>query len=173
MRTRIVTHHLEMTDAGALRPPAEGPAEVELRRAEVACPELNRFLYAAVGGDWYWVDRLDWTYRRWMDYLARPEIETWVAYVSGTPSGYFELEMQAGSNVEIAYLGLLPQFVGQRLGGGLLTAAIRRAWEMGAARVWVHTCSLDHPAALQNYLARGFRVFKEEISFKDLPESPP
>src|SRR5262249_44198705 len=101
-----------MTDPKALRPARPTPG-AEIRRAEVPSPELNRFLYTAVGGDWYWIDRLPWTYERWLAYLDRPELETWVAYISGTPAGYVELETQANRNIEIAYFGILPRFVGK------------------------------------------------------------
>ncbi len=107
-----------------------------------------------------------------MAYLNRPDIETWVAYVSGSRAGYFELERQSEGNVELAYFGLLPGFVGQGVGGELLTTAIARAWDMGAARVWVHTCDLDHPQALPNYQARGFRVFRVEQRDEELPDHP-
>jgi ribosomal protein S18 acetylase RimI-like enzyme len=171
--TTVTTHYLEMTDPRALRPKAFGRGDLLIRRAETPCPELNRFLYTAVGGDWYWIDRLPWTYRQWLDYVSRPELQTWVAYLAGTPAGYFELEAQADANVEIAYFGLLPQFLGQGLGGPLLTAAVERAWAMGAARVWLHTCTLDHPTALANYQARGFRIYKTEVEHKELPPRSP
>jgi GNAT superfamily N-acetyltransferase len=135
-------------------------------------PELNRFFYTAVGGDWYWIDRLGWTYRDWLDYLGAPAVETWVLYVKGVPAGYFELDARSG-DPEIAYFGLLPGFIGRGLGGHMLTAAVERAWEMGGRRVWVHTCTLDHPAALPGYQARGFRVYREEVAAVDLPPSPP
>jgi GNAT superfamily N-acetyltransferase len=146
---------------------------VHIRQARLPCPELNRFLYTAVGGDWYWTDRLPWTYAQWRAWVEQPTLETWVAYVSGTPAGYFELEAQAEGQVELAYFGLLPQFIGTGLGGSLLTVAIERAWNMGAVRVWVHTCTLDHPGALANYCARGFRVFREETHAQELPEHSP
>jgi GNAT superfamily N-acetyltransferase len=173
VKTTVVTHHLEMTDRAALRPATARGEGFEVRRAEVVSPELNRFLYSAVGGGWYWIDRLSWSYERWLEWLDRPEVETWVAYVSWTPAGYFELESQPGGSVEIAYFGLLPRFVGRGLGGALLTEAVRRGFEMGARRVWVHTCTLDHPGALANYLARGFRQFKEEVHEVDLPDRTP
>jgi len=173
MNTQVTTYHLEMLDPAQLRPARRGALDMQLRRAEIPCPELNRFLYAAVGGEWYWIDRLSWSYDRWMAYLERPELETWVAYISGTPAGYYELERQPEDNIELVYFGLLPQFVGQGLGGTLLTSAARRAWAMGAARVWVHTCSLDGPHALANYQARGFRIFKEEVHEVALPEQAP
>jgi GNAT superfamily N-acetyltransferase len=169
----VRTYYFEMNDRRELRPSVKPHEKVLLLRAEIPCPELNRFLYSAVGGNWYWIDRLSWSYERWFDYLNRTDLETWVGYLAGTPGGYYELEMQAGANVEIAYFGLLPQFIGRGIGGHLLTSAIERSWEMGAARVWVHTCSLDGPAALANYQARGFRMYKEEEAEVDLPEHAP
>lgn len=162
-----------MTDPAALRPSLEVGPELELGQVKRVCPELNRFLYTAVGGNWYWTDRLPWSYRQWQSYLDRPELETWVGYVEGAPAGYFELERQPENQVEIAYFGLLPQCIGRGLGGLLLTCAIRRGWEMGAARIWVHTCTLDGPAALANYQARGLRIYSEERSEVELPDRPP
>jgi GNAT superfamily N-acetyltransferase len=162
-----------MLDPAWLRPVVRPSPDVEVRRAEIPCPELNRYLYTAAGGDWYWIDRLPWPYARWLEYLSRPELETWVAYRSGTPAGYFELEAQPASSVELAYFGLLPRFIGRGLGGALLTATVERAWAMGARRVWVHTCSLDHPSALSAYQARGFRVFDVVHTEEDLPERSP
>jgi GNAT superfamily N-acetyltransferase len=172
MRTDVTTYYLKMTDPSALRPKRVVHRGLEIKQAHVPSPEFNRFLYTAVGGDWYWIDRLPWTYQQWHDWVARPELQTWVAYVSGTPAGYFELEAQADRNVEIAFFGLLPQLTGQGLGGHLLTVAIETAWQMGASRVWLHTCSLDHPAALANYCTRGFRVFREETTTHDVPDAP-
>jgi GNAT superfamily N-acetyltransferase len=173
MKQQVTTYYLEMRDPGALRPSRAQVAEFEIRRAHLPSPELNRFLYTACGGDWYWIDRLGWTYAQWLAWLDRPELETWVAYLDGTPAGYFELERQADDDVELAYFGLLPQFVGRGLGGLLLTRAIERAWEIGARRFWLHTCTLDHPHALAAYQARGLRVYKEETEEKELPARAP
>jgi ribosomal protein S18 acetylase RimI-like enzyme len=159
MNTGITTTYLEIRDPADLRPARDPRVPFALDRAEPPDPELNRSMYTAIGSDWSWRDRLSWDDARWLKYLGRPELETWVASVDGTPAGYFELELQ-GDSVEIAYFGLLPAFIGQGLGGALLTQAIRRGFEMGAARVWLHTCTLDHPQALANYLARGMRVFR-------------
>jgi ribosomal protein S18 acetylase RimI-like enzyme len=169
----VVTWHLELTDALELQPVRTTRADFEIRRAEHRVPELNRFFYTAVGGDWYWIDRLSWSYDQWRAWLERSELETWIAYLQHTPAGYFELEMQEQATVEIAYIGLLPEFVGHGLGGALLTRAIERGFAIGARRVWCHTCSLDHPAALSNYRARGMRVFRQEIVRKELPERSP
>ena len=172
MQRLVTTIHLEMLSRSDLRPARRAAERLDLVRVEIPCPELNRFLYTAVGTDWWWYSRLPWPYARWLAYVDRSELETWVGYVSGTPAGYFELEEQAEGNVEVAYFGLLPRFVGKGLGGQLLTAAVSRAWELGARRVWVHTCDLDHPRALGNYQARGFRVFKVETRPEELPDTP-
>jgi GNAT superfamily N-acetyltransferase len=172
-RVEVRTSYLEMRDPGQLKPARTVLPDLELKQATLPSPELNRWLYMAVGSEWLWIDRLAWSRERWLAYLDRPQLQTWLAYLGGTPVGYFELELQEGDDVEVAYFGLLPGSIGKGMGGQLLTSAIERAWSMGAARVWLHTCTLDHPAALANYLARGMRVYKEEVAVKDLPLAPP
>lgn len=172
MKREVTTYYLEMTAPGELRPKPLATEGLDIRQAETPSPELNRFLYTAVGGDWFWTDRLGWDYHRWQEWVNRPGLRTWVAYIAGTPAGYFEIDTQPEGNVEIPSFGLLPQFTGQGIGGQFLTIAIEKAWEMGAKRVWLHTCDLDHPHALSNYKARGFRVFREKTSVEDLPERP-
>ncbi len=168
----VTTTHLEMTSRAQLRPATALNTTFDLIRAQIPSPELNRFLYTAVGANWCWFGRRSWSKAQWLAYLDRADLETWVAYVSGTPAGYFELERQSDANVEIVYFGLLPAFIGKKLGGPLLTAAVCRAWDMGAKRVWVHTCDLDHPKALANYEARGFKVFHVESKLEQLPDQP-
>jgi GNAT superfamily N-acetyltransferase len=169
----VTTWHLEMLAPTELvAKPAPRP-DAAVAKVETPLPELNRFFYTAVGGDWYWIDRLPWTLARWRQYLDRPELETSIVSVAGVPAGYFELESQPEGNVELAYFGLLPAFVGGGLGGFALSEAVRRAWRPGVRRVWVHTCSLDHPQALRNYQRRGFRVFREETEVKELPATSP
>ncbi len=172
MIVTVVTHYLEMKSPGELRPKRSDRSDVALVPVPRPMPELNRFFYTAVGGDWYWIDRLSWSWQRWLAYLDRPELETWMLTVAGIPAGYFELESQADGDIEVAYFGLLPSFIGQGLGGHLLTAAIERAWQRGARRVWLHTCSLDHPQALANYQARGLRVYRTETHEQEEPERP-
>jgi len=172
VKRAVTTWYLEMLAPEQLRPaPAPVPAP-QLVRAQVPSPALNRFLYTSVGGAWHWVDRLPWTWQRWLEWLDRPTHQTWIAYVAGTPAGYFELDRQ-GDDVEIAYFGVMPQFLGRRLGGWLLTRTLEQAWAMGARRVWVHTCSLDHSHALANYRARGLKVYREETVEKEVADTPP
>ncbi|GAB4375039.1 MAG: GNAT family N-acetyltransferase [Elainellaceae cyanobacterium] len=172
MRVEVTTWYLEMLDPAQLRSTSPGDYDLRIEQVQIPSPEFSRFLYTSVGGDWHWHDRLKWSYDQWLTYLRRPEVQTWVAYVSGTPAGYVELEAQPEHNVEIAYFGILRPFIGQRLGGHLLGVGIEKAWAMGAKRVWVHTCSLDGPYALANYKARGFQVYKQEVHAEELPEKP-
>jgi len=169
---QVTTWFLQMTDPARLPPAPEPDPELEVRQAEVASPEFSRGLYTSVGADWYWIDRFRWTWSRWMEWLDRPELETWVGYVRGTPAGFFELE-HVDDAVEIASFGLLPAFIGRGLGSRLLDRAIRRAWERGPNRVWVHTCSLDGPVALRNYQRRGLEIYDERTEDVLLPDEPP
>ncbi|WP_019630671.1 GNAT family N-acetyltransferase [Actinomadura atramentaria] len=181
-RVEVTTWYLEQLSAADLRPAAAPPGEpVTVTRAEIPSPELNRFLYTAVGGDYHWVDRLGWTYEQWDNWLRRPGAETWIAHVSGTPAGYLELDPGPGGDVEIAYFGLLPAFTGRGIGGHLLSTGTARAWDLAdrwpgrepTARVRVHTCSTDGPTALKNYQARGFRVHDVRVTAETLDHRPP
>ena len=156
-----ITWYLQMLSSEELRPKALLP-ETQLVRLEINLPALNYFFYKEVGNLWQWTDRLNWSEEEWCNWVERENLQTWILQLRGTPAGYFELDDLDG-DVEIAYFGLLPQFLGKGLGGGFLTAAVEKAWEMGAARVWVHTCSLDHPNALKNYQARGFQIYRESL----------
>jgi GNAT superfamily N-acetyltransferase len=145
-----------------LQPARSGDAGVRTERIENCPASFWRYLYTEVGRAFRWVDRLGWTDDEISAYLSDPRIELWVMTVGGTPAGYFELRHGGDESVEIAYFGLLPDHLGRGLGKHLLSDAAERAWASGARRVWLQTCSLDHPAALPNYLARGFKIFRTE-----------
>lgn len=175
MPVRIVTRwYLEMTAPEQLAPAPPPDPELEVRRAEIPSPELSRFLYTAVGGDWFWVDRLGWDYARWQSYLQRPDVETWVGWVRGTPAGYGEL-VRRGDAVELAYFGLLRDFIGRGLGPRLLHATTARAWALRPAAVRLSTCELDGPGALRTYERAGFRVYdrrQERVLLSDASPGP-
>lgn len=172
--------YLEQTCSTQPRPATTLDIPVEIVRAELPSPELSRFLYTAVGGDLFWVDRLPWTWQQWYDWLTQPGIETWVAWVQGTPAGYAELHAQPAGQVELTSFGLLPSFTGQGLGGHLLTFALDQAWTIAhrwpgqqpTSRVWLHTCSLDSPIALPLYQSHGLRVYHTQIQTVHLPAEP-
>ena len=165
-----ITYVLEMTTPYQLRRPA-GVRELEVQRLEVPCPEFSWFLHEAVGADYRWGGREHWGRRAWTEFVQRPELETWVAYSAGNPVGYYELENQDDGSVRIACFGLLRQFTGQGLGGYLLVRAVERCWEKGAERVWLRTCSHDHPHALSNYCARGFRIVATQADPANAPRA--
>lgn len=186
-KVQVRVWHLQMTERPA---PTTLPRTYELRETTRTLPELNRFLYSCVGSEVFWYMRLGWTWQEWHDYLDQDKVTTWVAYEGATPVGYFELErhlspvkltvlpdktgkakpvVSGEKTTQIAYFGLLPEFIGRGLGSRLLLDAIDKAWETAEDGIWLHTCNLDHPAALPNYLSRGFVIAKEEVFEDSVP----
>lgn len=150
------------------------PAGVTLVEAEVPSPDLSQFLFCAVGQHWRWFSRLSWDYSQWLQYLSSGQVRTWVLYQRGTPAGYVELcrHVDSDVSVELKFFGLLPAFIGQGLGGLLAQAAIALAQQWLAteqARVWLHTCSADHPSALRTYQRAGFVIVDTTTEPNDIP----
>jgi GNAT superfamily N-acetyltransferase len=156
-------YHLEMRRPEELRPAPPVSEELELKQLEFPDPELRRYLYQEVGENYGWRDRAYWTDEQWTEHFHRPDVEIWILWSHHEPTGFFELEKEECSCVRITHFGLRSQFAGRGIGGYLLTLALRRAWDIGATRVWLHTSSFDHPHALPNYQARGLRLFKTQI----------
>ena len=153
---------LEMRSASDLCPKDTSPDGFELNEVSNRCPELNRLLHSVVGAKWKWGGRRGWGHDRWRDFVDRQELRTWIAYIHDKPAGYGEIEMQPDGSAQITCFGLRREFIGQGFGGRFITEVVRRCWETGASRVWLDTCSNDHPNAVNNYLARGFTVVREE-----------
>ncbi|TCS43030.1 GNAT family N-acetyltransferase [Reinekea marinisedimentorum] len=138
------------------------PESLTVSEIQIDQPQFNRFLYQLIGAPWQWTDKLKLSDEDWNSYVCRPELRTWVAYKEGAIAGYFELETQ-GKAIELKYFGLEQGFIGQGYGKALLSYAIAQAWAIaGTERVWVHTCSLDHENALNNYQRCGFKLYKTE-----------
>ena len=125
--------------------------------------QLNKFFYKQVGKKHRWIDRLSWSDEKWINYISNKNLETYIICESEELVGFFELlhnpELQ---ETEISYFGLLEEYIGKGIGGYALSEAIRKSFEKNIRRVWLHTCTLDHPNALKNYIARGMTVFKKE-----------
>ena len=122
--------------------------------------QLNKFFYKNIGKKHHWVDRLVWTEKQWIDYVSDKKVKTYVLKNEKNFAGYFELILHSEKKeVEIAYLGLLEEYQNKRLGSYLLSVAIKNSFLNKPKRVWVHTCSLDHKNALNNYLSRGMKIF--------------
>jgi GNAT superfamily N-acetyltransferase len=159
----VTRTYLEMESPDDLVPARAPEPEPPIQHVLKCSPELFRYLYAEVGRAFSWTDRLSWTDDQVQRHLADPGVSIWLMSWEGEPAGYFELREHENRTVEIAYFGLLPDFIGRGWGKYLLTRAVQAAWKLRPARVWLHTCTLDHPAALPNYVKRGFRPVREEV----------
>ena len=157
----VTRTYLELTNRAQFRPALGAFPNLTVRREAAPTAALYRELYRGVGGAYHWRDRWDWTDAQLAAHLAQPGITLHVARTGDSLAGFFELKRE-GPAAEIAYFGLMPGAIGRGLGKHLLSQAVTDAFGAGASRVWLHTCTLDHPAALPNYQARGFRVFKTE-----------
>jgi len=125
--------------------------------------QLNKFFYKQVGKKHRWIDRLSWTDEKWINFISNKNLETYVISESDDLIGFFELLYNPDLNeTEISYFGLLEEYIGKGIGGYALSEAIKKSFEKNIKRVWLHTCTLDHPNALKNYIARGMRVFRKE-----------
>ena len=126
--------------------------------------QLNKFFYKNIGKKHKWVDRLIWNEQRWIDYVSSEKVKTYVLKNKNDLVGFFELIFHYEKNeVEIAYFGILEEYQNKKLGSYLLSQAIKKSFNKNVNRVWLHTCSLDHKNALNNYVARGMKIFKSEI----------
>ena len=168
---RVVRTYLEMQSAAELQPARVPQDAPRIERMEECPGSFFRYLYAEVGRAYHWTDRLSWSDEQVRAHLADSDVSLWLLSSRAAPAGYFELRRHQDESVEVAYFGLLPEFVGRGWGGHLLTVAVREAWALQPARVWLHTCTLDHPAALPNYVKRGFRPVREEVYTAQLPDS--
>jgi GNAT superfamily N-acetyltransferase len=163
MPSLLVTRtYLELRAPGELVPAREPAPGARVERVGGCAVSFWRYLYAEVGRAYRWTDRLSWTDDEVRAYLADPAVTLHVLYVDHAPAGYYELRRHDDESIEIAYFGLLGEYLGRGLGGWMLTRAVQDAWERGARRVWLHTCTLDHEAALPNYTRRGFQAYRTE-----------
>jgi GNAT superfamily N-acetyltransferase len=165
----VARTYLEMRDPSDLQAAHSNDPLIRIELQRNCTVELFRMLYVEVGKNYHWIDRLPWTDEAVRAHLAKPEISLWLMTCDDQTAGYFELRKCEDGSTEIAYFGLLPAFIGRGLGKHLLTSATEQAWSEGAKRVWLHTCTLDDPSAMPNYLKRGFRPFKTELYQTQLP----
>jgi len=165
----VTRTYLEMRDPSKLQPAQSDDPRIRIKQLQDCSPSLYRHLYVEVGRNYHWIDRLPWTDEEIATHLKQPEISLWLMTCDEAPAGYFELRRCKDGSIEIAYFGLLAEFIGRGLGKHLLTYATEQAWTDGANRVWLHTCTLDDRAAMPNYLKRGFRPFKTEKYIAEMP----
>jgi ribosomal protein S18 acetylase RimI-like enzyme len=160
---KIQRNYLEINSLADLKDSKISPEGYLVQLVEPVDFQLNKFFYKNVGKKYNWIDRLTWTEKQWIEYILKKNVKTYVLKKNDDLVGYFELITHDDKNeVEIAYLGLLEQYQSQKLGSYLLSSAIKNSFLINPQRVWVHTCSLDHKNALNNYIARGMKIFKKE-----------
>ena len=156
--------YLELTNPDQFRPALGAFPDLLVERVERPTPALYRRCYRTVGEAYHWRDRWDWSDAEIGAHLAQPEITLHLATLQEALAGWYELRrVPEDGSVEIAYFGLAPDAIGQGLGKHLLSCAVRDAWALRPSRVWLHTCTLDHPHALPNYQRRGFVPYKTEV----------
>ena len=161
MNDQVKRNYLEIKSLHDLVAKEKPFENLNLLKVQPVDFQINKFFYKNVGKKHHWVDRLVWTDKQWGDYVSNEKVKTHVLKNNDDFAGYFELILHQ-NEIEIAYLGLLEEYQNQKLGSFLLESAIKISFLEKPKRVWVHTCSLDHKNALNNYLARGMKVFKRE-----------
>ena len=163
MSKKVERNYLEINSLMDLNYPNIFLNDQSIKLSETKDFQLNKFFYKNVGKKHQWIDRLIWTEKKWIEYTSNEKVKTYILKKNEELAGYFELIINKNNNeVEIAYLGLLEEYHNQKLGSYLLSLAIKKSFTFNPKRVWVHTCSLDHKNALNNYIARGMRIFKRE-----------
>ena len=163
MTQEVQRNYLQINSIQDLNEVADPSKEYSLNLLEPIDFQLNKFFYKNIGKKHKWIDRLIWTENQWTDYISSENVKTYVFKYKDDLAGFFELIFHTEKNeVEIAYFGLLEEFQNKNLGSYLLSQAIKKSFEENINRVWVHTCSLDHKYALNNYIARGMKIFKTE-----------
>ena len=164
----IIRNYLEIKSLNQLSEIKKPGGSYSLNQVSLNDFQLNKFFYKQIGQNHHWNDRLVWNDKKWIDYVSNPNVFTFVLKDSENIAGFFELIYHKDkSEIEIAYFGLLKHYIDIKLGGHMLTEAIKISFSYKVKRVWVHTCSLDHKNALKNYLSRGMKIYNtEKLSVK-------
>ena len=160
---KIIRNYLEIKSLDELSEVKKPNESYYLERVNPSDYQLNKFFYKQIGKSHKWVDRLEWQDNNWIEYVSNPNVFTFILKKKADIAGFFELIYHKDKlEIEIAYFGLLDEYIGEKLGGYMLSEAIKKSFSFNIKRVWVHTCSLDHINALQNYLSRGMKIYNKE-----------
>ena len=165
MNEEVKRNYLEINSLKDLREGNKPSEDYSLSLINPINFQLNKFFYKNIGKNHKWVDRLAWSEEKWINYVSSKNVNTYVLKHNDDLVGFFELIIhQENKEIEIAYFGVLEEYQNNKLGSYLLSEAIKESlYKKSIKRVWLHTCSLDHKNALNNYLARGMKIFKTEI----------
>ena len=166
MNKKVERNYLEINLLKDLKETSNFPEKYYVNLVDPVDFQLNKFFYKNIGQNHRWIDRLVWSEKQWIEYVSDENVKTYILKNENDLAGYFELNLHPKKEeVEIAYLGLLEEYHNKKLGSYLLSVAIKKSFLNKPKRVWVHTCSLDHKNALNNYIARGMKIFKTETVF--------
>ena len=164
MNEEVKRNYLEINSLKDLKECKKPSDDYSLNLIDPINFQLNKFFYKTIGKKHSWIDRLSWSEEKWITYVSSQNVQTYVLQLKEDLVGFFELILHPEKNeTEIAYFGILEKYQNKKLGSYLLSEAIKKSFQNNAKRVWVHTCSLDHKNALNNYVSRGMKIFKTEI----------
>ena len=164
MTEEVKRNYLEINSLKDLQESEKPSDDYIIKLIEPTDFQLNKFFYKNIGKKHKWIDRLIWSEEQWIKYVSSKNVKTFVLKNNKDLVGFFELIIHfEKKEVEIAYFGILEEYQNKKLGSFLLSDAIKKSFQENAERVWLHTCSLDHKNALNNYLSRGMKIFKSEI----------
>jgi len=162
---KVIRNYLEIKSLEELITVEKPNTNYNLEKISSYDYQLNKFFYKQIGKNHKWIDRLSWTDKHWIKYVSNPSLLTFILKNKEDIAGYFEIIYHKDKfEAEIAYFGILEEYLGKRLGGYMLSEAIKKSFVKDIKRVWVHTCSFDHKNALKNYLARGMKIYNSEIA---------
>ncbi len=168
-RIPTVVTFLEMLQRTSALPPPQPKGKVSLLKSEAPPVHFYRYLYDAVGRDYKWVDRKKMSDAAVAEILGDPKLELFVLYVDGCPAGMAELDFRLEGLGQLAYFGLVSDYVGRRLGYFFLYHATHIAWSRPISKFIVNTCTLDHPRALPLYQRMGFVPYAREERYIEMP----
>ena len=163
MTQEVKRSYLEINSLKDLNEVQNPSSDYSLKLLDPVNFQLNKFFYKNIGKKHKWIDRLVWEESKWIKYISNTNVNNYTFTKKDDLLGFFELlEHTEKKEIEIAYFGLLEEYRNKKLGSYLLSIAIRKSFESKIDRVWLHTCSLDHKNALNNYISRGMKIFKTE-----------
>jgi len=169
VKTEIQRKFLEINSIKDLLGVSSPYKSCEIKLLDPPDFQLNKFFYKQIGKNCRWIDRLIWSDKKWIEYVNNKNVNTYILKNKDELIGYFEqIFSKKDLSIEIAYFGILEEYIEKKYGGYLLTEAIKKSFNYNTNKVWVHTCSLDHKNALKNYLARGMKIYKSEKIFLDI-----
>ena len=164
MTEEVKRNYLEINSLQDLKEGYKPSEDYSLSLIDPVNFQLNKFFYKTIGKNHKWVDRLSWSEEKWITYVSSEQVKTYVFKFKDDLVGFFELIFHLDKKeTEIAYFGILEEYQNKKLGSYLLSEAVKKSFQNNINRVWVHTCSLDHKNALNNYISRGMKIFKTEI----------